>query len=134
MFSLIRRSAGLAMAAGLLAVAPMPSAFAAADEKAEICTTVTAERCDFTAGREGVHRIQLAVPTAQAGKLRELTIGGQQCPLQRQLADGTDGTVNVACFAYLSGGVTYKLAVPASSQVSIVRADPANGEPVTLIP
>lgn len=134
MFSFIRRSASLMMAAALLVFAPMAPAQAATEEKPEDCMMTAAGRCSFTPGREGVHRIELTLGQAQAGKFRELTIGGQQCPLQRHAADGRDGALHVACFAYLSGGVTYELAVPESSRVSVVMANPANGEPVTIIP
>ncbi|MFV3130491.1 hypothetical protein [Niveispirillum sp. KHB5.9] len=133
MFSVIRGSAFLAILAGMLSLAPFSSAAqAATDRTEEGCAATVAGRCYYTAGREGVHRIQLALPASHAGKLRELSIGGQQCPLMRQPTD--DGTVSLACFAYLSGGVTYQLSVPADTPVSIVKADPANGEPVTLIP
>jgi hypothetical protein len=109
-------------------------AHANAEEKAEGCLATAAGRCSFTPGREGVHRIELTLPPAQAGKLRDLIIGGQQCPLNRSQSENTDGTVHVTCFAYLSGGLTYELSVPDSSQVSVVKADPSNGEPVTIIP
>lgn len=133
MFAVVRGSSALAMFAGMLAFACLSSAAQAApDRMEEGCIVSTSGRCDYTAGREGVHRIQLALPASRADTLRELTIGGQQCPLSRQPAD--DGTVNLACFAYLSGGVTYQLSVPAGAPVSILKADPANGEPVTLIP
>lgn len=134
MFSLFRWSVGLSMAAAMLVFAPIVPAQAATEEKAEDCMMTTAGRCSFTPGREGVHRIELTVGPAQAGKFRELTIGGQQCPLQRQPANGQDGVLHVACFAYLSGGVTYELSVPESSRIIVVKADPANGEPVTIIP
>lgn len=134
MFSLFRWSVGLMMATAPLAFAPMAPAQAATEEKAEDCMMTAAGRCSFTPGREGVHRIELTLGQAQAGKFRDLTIGGQQCPLQRQPADGPDGALHVACFAYLSGGVTYELSVPESGRVSVVKADPVNGEPVTIIP
>lgn len=134
MFSLFQRSVGLTMAAAMLTFAPLVPAYAAAQEQAEDCMATAAGRCNFTPGREGVHRIQLTLGQAQVGKIRDMTIGGQQCPLQRQSADGQDGALHVACFAYLSGGVTYELSVPESSRVSVVKADPANGEPVTIIP
>lgn len=133
MFFLFRRSAGLMMAAALLAFAPVAPAHAA-ENQVEDCMAYTAGSCSFTAGREGVHRIQLTLGQAQAGKLRDLTISGQQCPLQRQAADGQDGALHAACFAYLSAGVTYELSVPESGKVSVVKADPTNGEPVTVIP
>lgn len=134
MFSLFRLSVGLMMAAAALAFAPIVPAHAASEEKAEDCVMTAAGRCSFTPGREGVHRIELTVGQVQAGKFRELTIGGQQCPLQRQPATDQDGVLHVACFAYLSGGVTYELSVPESSRINVVKADPANGEPVTIIP
>lgn len=134
MFFLFRRSAGLMMAAAFLAFAPVASVHAAAEEQVEDCMMAAAGRCSFTAGREGVHRIQLTLGQAQTGKLRDLTIGGQQCPMQRQAADGQDEAQHAACFAYLSAGVTYELSVPESGKVSVVKADPAHGEPVTVIP
>lgn len=134
MFSMFCRSVGLTMAAAMLTFAPVIPAHAAAEQQAEDCAATASGRCSFTPGREGVHRIQLTLGQAQAGKFRDMTIGGQQCPLQRQPADDQDGSLHVACFAYLSGGVTYELAVPESSHVSVVKADPANGEPVTIIP
>jgi hypothetical protein len=134
MFSLFCRSVGLMMATAFLAFAPVFPAQASAEEKAETCLATAAGRCSFTPGREGVHRIQLTLRPAQAGKLRDLIIGGQQCPLNRSQSDNPDGAVKVTCFAYLSGGMTYELSVPDSSQVSVVKADPSHGEPVTIIP
>jgi hypothetical protein len=134
MFSLFCRSVSLMMATALLAFAPVFPAQASAEEKAEGCLITAAGRCAFTAGREGAHRIQLTLPPAQAAKLRDLVIGGQQCPLKRQQPDSPDGAVHVTCFAYLSGGLTYELTVPDGSQTSVVKADPTNGEPVTIIP
>lgn len=131
MFSLIRVSAGLAVMAGSLAVAPLSAVQAATEPAGQSCAA-PAGRCDFTPGQEGVHRIKLTLPAARAEKLRELLIGGQQCPLSR--AAEADGTVSLSCFAYLSGGVNYTLAVPAETPVSIIRTEPAHGEPVTLIP
>lgn len=134
MFSLIRRSVTLAIAAGLMTLAPTSSAQATVDGDAESCAVVTPGRCDFTAGREGVHRIEVSLPAARADKLGELAISGQQCPLTRQAGADASGSVQVACFAYLSGGVTYQLMIPADGRVTIVQAQPAHGEPVTLIP
>lgn len=131
MFSMIRVSAGLAVLAGSLAFAPL-SAAQAATEPAQAQCAAPAGHCNFTPGQEGVHRIQLSLPAARAEKLRELSIGGQQCPLTR--AATTDGTVSLSCFAYLSGGMNYQLTVPTDTPVTIVKAEPAHGEPVTLIP
>lgn len=132
MLSVVRGLVILASFAGSLALAPLSAAQAATGPAEEVCESAGAGRCSYTAGREGVHRIQLSVPAARADKLRELSIGGQQCALTRQ--PGADGTVSLACFAYLSGGVTYQLSVPADGPVSIVKAEPTHGEPVTLIP
>lgn len=134
MFSIFHRSAGLTMAAAMLVFAPMVPPQAAAAENAEECMAVGPGRCSFTPGREGVHRIELTLASAQTSKLRDLNIGGQQCPLLRQKTDSQDDVLHVACFAYLSGGVTYELSAPDSSRVSIVKADPTHGEPVTVIP
>lgn len=131
MFPQFRLSAALAMAAGLLAAAPLSAAQAATPDAEELCVVSNDGRCAFTAGREGVHLIQLAVPAPRAAALHELSISGQQCPLTRR--PGGDA-VNLSCFAYLSGGMTYQLSVPPDTSVRIVKTDPANGEPVTLIP
>ncbi|OYQ31469.1 hypothetical protein CHU95_20170 [Niveispirillum lacus] len=131
MFSMIRVSAGLGALAWIWAFAPLSVAQAATESAHEQCIA-PAGYCDFTPGREGVHRIQLRLPAAQAEKLGELSISGQQCPLTRGKAE--DGAVSLSCFAYLSGGMSYRVKVPAETAVTITRADPGNGEPVTLIP
>ncbi len=131
MFSTIRVSAGLAILVGSLAVAPLSSVRAATEPDGQRCAA-PAGRCDFTPGHEGVHRIQLLLPAARAEKLREMSISGQQCPLTRTVA--ADGSVTLSCYAYLSGGMSYQLTVPADTPVTIVKTDPTHGEPVTLIP
>lgn len=128
----LRGSMALILAIGPLTLAPFSMAQAATDNSAEGCTVIKAGRCDYTAGREGVHRIRITLPATQAKSFNALSISGQECPLTRE-ASG-DGTVDMACFAYLSGGMTYQLALPAGAPVSIVKAEPANGEAVTLIP
>lgn len=128
----LRESVALVLAIGSLTLAPSTIARAATADSAEGCTSVSVGRCDYTADREGVHRIRVAVPATEASKLSALSISGQQCPLSREPA--VDGTVSMACFAYLSGGMTYQLSLPTGVPVSIVKADPTHGEPVTLIP
>lgn len=133
MFSLMRGPAAFAIAGVLSTFASLPSPGDTQDVVAA-CAGQGPGMCDFTANGEGVHRIDLALPAAAAGRLREVVISGQACPLAHQ-ETGTGSTdVHLACFAYLTGGITYKLNVPADAMVHVTRANPAHGEPITLIP
>ncbi|MFV3076349.1 hypothetical protein [Niveispirillum fermenti] len=98
------------------------------------CPATRPGHCAFTVGQEGVHRIDVTLPAGLAAGPGDIAIGGQSCPLSRQpQADGTTD-LRLACFAYLTGGSTYALTIPVNGQVDVTRADPANGEPVTIIP
>ncbi|MBP7340425.1 hypothetical protein [Niveispirillum sp.] len=132
MVCVIRAFVGLALLAIPPIAVPLAQASATVVSDEESCTETAAGRCDFTAGSEGVHRIRLALAKTQPQNISQLSISGQQCPLSRETA--ADGTVTLSCFAYLSGGMVYQLSIPAQAQVSIAKANAAQGQSVTLIP
>lgn len=133
MFSIWSVSLSRAVAAGAMTLALSGAAVAAPTEP-EVCAPAANGRCDYTVGREGAHRIDVTLPAAAAAQAKAVTIGGHDCPLIRQADTPADGGVHLACFAYLAGGTTYSLSIPMMGQVTVVRAEPAHGEPVTLIP
>lgn len=120
-------------AAGALTIA-LPTATMAARAQAGNCVAAAAGGpCDYTAEQEGAHRIDLTLAT-NAPRPKFLRIAGQECLLSPPPdGAGADG-VRLSCFAYLAGGTTYSLSVPPAGGISIVRAEPTRGEPVTLIP
>lgn len=120
-----------AVAAGALTLVLAPLAMAT---EPEACVAGTNGRCEFTAAREGTHRINVTVPATAAPPPKAISIAGHECPLLRQADGVADGTVGLICYAYLAGGTTYPMSIPASGQVAIIRAEPTHGEPVTTIP
>ena len=132
--SCLKRGLMIVTLAGLLPVIAVFSTQAQAEDAGAACQVAAGGRCDFTALGEGVYRIELVLPAAQADKLRELAVSGQSCPLTRQGIETPDKGTHLACFAYLSGGITYKINIPAEAQVFVAMANPAHGEPITLIP
>ena len=124
------RLVGVMAMAMLLPLAAVPSGAGQGVELA--CAATPGDICEYTVGREGVHRIELLMPSSATAP-HEISISGQPCPLSAPAPDGAGPGVSLACFAYLSGGMTYDLRRPAQGRFRVTKADPVQGEPVTLI-
>lgn len=133
MFSMWSDGLCRGLAAGAMAIVLagtiLPGPCRAAPAGPESCPLSAAGQCDYMAGQEGTHRIDLTLPPT-AARPKSIRIAGQECPLHPHAGGGNA----LSCFAYLAGGTNYALSVPPAAQVSIVRAEPTRGEPVTLIP
>lgn len=128
------RGRRLVAAGALFLSAVAPTLASLADGTDDSCPSTRPGQCAFTVGQEGVHRIDVTLPAGLAAGAGDIAVGGQSCPLSPQPSSDGATDVRLACFAYLTGGTTYALTIPVNGQVDITRADPSNGEPVTIIP